>query len=332
MKVFVTGATGLIGAHTALELLNAGHEVRLLVRNKQMAVDYFAEHGLDLTDIVVGDMLDKGTVKKGMQGCDAIAHIAGVVDLSAKNAETTKSTNLKGIDSVIGSACELGIEKILYVSSMSIFFDPGQKILNEESPLADVKEGYALSKKMCELRIRELQEQGKPIISTYPSGVFGPHDPKMAESNSAIVTFVNTIMPLTSSGMQFVDARDVALAHRLLLESDLSDDKTLERYVVGGYFKPWKLFADRIEEAAGTKLKRVVVPGQVFRALGWCYDALRHVMVIDFPISRESMTIVTQLPPAESHKLIEKTGMTFRPPLETLSETIQWMRDTNKIK
>ena len=331
MKVFLTGATGLIGAHTALELLRAGHEVRFLVRNKQMAEEYFASHGFPHIDVVVGDMTDKEIVKEGIKGCDAVAHIAGVVDLNAKNAKRTQEINLKGIDSVIGSACELGIPKILYVSSMSIFFNPNEQMLNEESPLADVKEGYALSKKLCELKIRELQEQGQPIISTYPSGVFGPDDPKLAESNTAVLEFVKTIMPLTSSGMQFVDARDVALAHRLLLESELDEDKTKERYVVGGYYKPWKLFADRIEEAAGHKLKRVVVPGQVFRILGWCYDALRHVMVIDFPISRESMTIVTKLPPAESTKLLEKTGMTFRPPVETLSDTIAWLRENNHL-
>ena len=44
MKVFVTGATGLIGANSALELLQAGHELRLLVRNEQAARNYFKQH------------------------------------------------------------------------------------------------------------------------------------------------------------------------------------------------------------------------------------------------------------------------------------------------
>ncbi|MGH3578504.1 MAG: NAD-dependent epimerase/dehydratase family protein, partial [Mycobacterium sp.] len=41
MKVFCTGATGFVGAHTALALLEAGHEVRLLVRNEPAARSWF---------------------------------------------------------------------------------------------------------------------------------------------------------------------------------------------------------------------------------------------------------------------------------------------------
>ena len=45
MKVFVTGATGMVGAHTTMELLRAGHSVRLLVRNRDKADKYFAALG-----------------------------------------------------------------------------------------------------------------------------------------------------------------------------------------------------------------------------------------------------------------------------------------------
>ena len=53
MKIFVTGATGLIGANSALELLAAGHDVRLLVRNKEMAQSFFKDQGYDLDDYEV---------------------------------------------------------------------------------------------------------------------------------------------------------------------------------------------------------------------------------------------------------------------------------------
>ena len=43
MKVFVTGATGLVGAHTAMALMDAGHQLRLLVRNKELAQSYFQQ-------------------------------------------------------------------------------------------------------------------------------------------------------------------------------------------------------------------------------------------------------------------------------------------------
>jgi nucleoside-diphosphate-sugar epimerase len=331
MKVFVTGATGLIGAHTSLELLRAGHEVRLLVRNQQAAYNYFLNHGFKLNDFVVTDMLDKAAVKKSMAGCDAVAHIAAIVDLNAQNANTTQTTNLKSIESVIGSACELGIEKILYVSSMSVFYNFDLPTLTEETPLANVKDAYSLSKKLCEVRVRELQSQGKPIVSTYPVAVFGPDDPKMAESNGAIIRFVQSMMPLTSSGMQFVDARDVGKANRLLLEKELADDKTQERYIIGGYYPSWPELADMIELALGQKLRRIIIPGPIFRFLGAAFDALRHIIPIEYPISKEGMTIVTRLPPAQSSKLLKTTGMTFIDPKVTIQDTVNWMRSSHKL-
>lgn len=332
MKIFITGATGLIGAHTALAFLKAGHDVRLLVRNKQAAKNYFLQHGYDLDDFIVTDMLDKEAVKAGMQGCDAVAHIAAIVDLNARNAQKTQSVNLASIDSVIGSACELGIQKILYVSSMSVYYDFSQPQLHEELPLANVRDAYSLSKKLCEERIREMQIDGHPIISTYPAGVFGPDDPKLAESNSAIVKFASSIMPVTSSGMQFVDARDVGKAHLHLIEKETSKSPTQERYMIAGHFVPWNELANQIENAMSKKINRIKVPGFVFRLLGSLVDFTRRFVNINYPISREAMDIVTLLPEASSQKLLNTTGMSFTNPEDTVSDTIEWMKKNGHIK
>lgn len=332
MKVFVTGATGLVGAHTALALLQAGHQVRLLVRNRVVAENWFRERGYTLDDFVVSDMLDKAVVKAGMQGCDAVVHAAAIVDLNAKNAERTQQTNLKGIDTVIGSACELGIEKILYVSSLSVFFDPARPRLDETCPLADVQDAYSKSKRLCEERVRALQAEGKPIIITYPSGIFGPDDPKLSESNSALLDFVKSMVPITSSGMQFVDARDVGTAQVLLLEKPLDDNRCNERYMITGHFLYWRAFAELLEAAAGKRLNKIPIPGPVFRLIGKLFDFMRNFFPIAFPISRESMTIVTQSPSTDSSKLLNQTGMHYRPPLQTLQDTIGYFRQRGELK
>jgi uncharacterized protein YbjT (DUF2867 family) len=68
MKIFVTGATGFVGSHTALELLDAGHELRMLVRNIDAAKEYFAQRGYELNDFVIADMCDKKVVLEGIEG------------------------------------------------------------------------------------------------------------------------------------------------------------------------------------------------------------------------------------------------------------------------
>lgn len=326
MKIFLTGATGCVGAHTARELLDAGHEVRLLVRNKKVAEDYFNKFGYRLTDFVVADMLDTEAVKKSMQGCDAVVHSAAIIDLDPRNAEKTKSNNLKGFDSVIGTACELGIPKIIYVSSLSVFFDEASAEVNEESRLCDAKDAYTSSKKMCEEKARELQKQGFPIITTYPSSIFGPDDPRLSESNAAFLKFINLLVPLTTSGIQYIDVRDLAKAHRLLLEKPLLENREKERYMVTGFFLPWRELARQLEKASGLGIRKVPVPGFVFRGLGHIFDAMRRVFPIAFPISVESTKLVTSSPVADSSYLLKSVEMQYRAPEETFSDTVRWLR------
>ena len=330
MKVFVTGATGCLGAHIARELLEAGHEVRLLVRNPKMAQQYFAELGYTINDLVVADMTDTETVRSGMNGCDAVVHAAAVIDLDARNAEKTINTNLKGFDSVVGTACELGIPKILYVSSMSVFFSPGARVISETSPLGTANDAYTRSKRLCEEKARELQHQGKPIIITYPSSIFGPDDPKLSESNSALLKFVNLMVPKTLSGIQVVDVRDLAHFQRLLLEKPLHEPEK-ERYMLGGHFLPWGDVAGILHKATGLSIQSVYVPAWLFLILGRVFDFLRHFFTIEFPLSVESTRIVTSMPVSDSSHLQQVLGVQFRDVEETFRDTIAWLRKKNYL-
>src|SRR5690606_7438109 len=104
MKVLVTGATGLIGAHTTFELLRAGHQVRLLVRNRDKAEQYFRAQGVEISDMVIADMRDADAVRRGLQGCDALVHAAAVVGVEKSQAEAIYRSNMQALHAVIDTA------------------------------------------------------------------------------------------------------------------------------------------------------------------------------------------------------------------------------------
>lgn len=331
MKVFLTGATGLVGANIALELLRNGYQVRLLVRNQQLAKDFFKQRGFELEDFVVADMLDKTSVQKGMSGCDAVIHAAAAVDLNAQNAEQTLHNNMEGVKSVVDGACELGIERVLHISSMTVFYNFDQPVLNEGSPLTVAHDGYTRSKLACENHVRQLQSEGKPVTIIYPSQVLGPDDPKLAQSNAALIELAGPVFPVTSSGVQFIDARDLAKSTRLLLEKPLNDKRTDEQYIVGGHYLSWQEFANRLARDGGLKVRPVTVPGAVLRSIGTLTDWLRNFISIEFPISKEAMTIVTKLPPAESFKLLADIDMQFREPSETIRDAVNELIEKGEL-
>ena len=331
MKVFLTGATGLVGAHTGLALLEAGHQLRLLVRDQRIAQAWFAERGYQIDDWCVADMRDREAVAKGIEGCDAVVHAAAVVSLDTRQGKETMAANLAGVDSVITAAVGMGIQKILYVSSVAIFMHPQAKSLREDGSLAVMGESYSGAKIACEQKVRALQTEGAPVTISYPATVIGPDDPRLSESNGALSIFVNRFIPITTSGMQIVDARDLAKAHVQLLEDVPRGNYCNRRYVVGGHFITWPELATAMSLQLERPLRRLHIPAVILRWSGMLMDVLRKLIPIQFPLSSESARLVTSLVPADSRRIIKEYGFKFRPTSETLADTLVWLADSNHI-
>lgn len=331
MKVFLTGATGFVGAHSALALLEAGHELRLLVRDAAFAKRYFAERGHELNDVVVGDMCDAAAIRQAMQGCDAVLHAAAVVSLDPTKAQQTYDANVGGMKAVIGTACELGIKSIVYVSSVSALFDPRLATMDESTPLASAREPYSLSKRDSDEYVRQLQARGFPVQITYPAAIVGPDDPRLSEANKGVIAFVSEAIPRTSTGFQCVDVRDLAQAHRYLLENPPQGDAQQARYIIGGHYYPWHALHQLLQPMVAKKIPHPPIPGWFMRMLGTVMDLLKKRVPFESHISSESMAFATQWCVADSQKYLAATGYHFRSGQQTFADTIHWLVEAGHL-
>ena len=90
-------------------------------------------------------------------------------------------TNLLGVELVLGTAHELGIERIVYVSSAVALFDPDRGPIQPDHPVAPhAASAYGLSKAQGELFARGLQRAGVGLRTTYSASVIGPNDPVLS--------------------------------------------------------------------------------------------------------------------------------------------------------
>lgn len=325
MKVFITGATGFVGAHSALALLRAGHQVRLLVRNAEAAQRWFAQQGHPVDDLLVGDIRDAGRIRPAMQDCDAVLHAAAIVALDPARAQETYDNNVLGMKAVVGSACELGIRNIVYVSSLSALFWPDRPGIDETTPLAPCREPYSRSKRDSDEYVRQLQAQGHPIQITYPAAVIGPDDPKLSEANHGLIAFVKQGVPMTTTGFQAIDVRDLAEAHRYLLEHPATSAFEQSRYIIGGHYYPWKDFRAQLEHGMGRSLTGMHVPAAMLRGMGAAVDALQRVIRFKTQVSAEAMAFVTQWSPADSSRYLRHSGLSFRRGEDSFPDTFRWM-------
>ncbi len=111
MLVAVTGGTGFVGSHTVTALLEAGHQVRLLVRDPAKMKRVFEARGLTIGDSIEGDVTDPRAIERLLEGCDALIHMAAVVALETARAEEVRSTNQRGVELAVGGAVRAGLSR-----------------------------------------------------------------------------------------------------------------------------------------------------------------------------------------------------------------------------
>jgi nucleoside-diphosphate-sugar epimerase len=328
LRVLVTGGTGFVGFHTAKVLHEAGHEVRLLVRSPDKMRRVLGPFGLDTLDHVQGDIADEKSVARALEGCDAVVHAAANVNIHASDALETIRTNRRGTELVIGGAVERGIGRIVQVSSSTAMFNPGLKVVDENSPLGTQGVGYGRSKIESDLYVRGLQQHGAPVYTTYPGSIIGPDDPGMSEAMAGLRSTVDDFCIVTSGGIQIVDVRDLALAHLKLIERGGPP----ARYMMGGQYYEWREFNDMLDALVGAKLKRLRLPRTAMQLLGRVGDIVHRFRPFEMPITYEAIWYATEWTPSDDSLVKKELGINYRDTRETLADAIVWLASKGHLK
>jgi nucleoside-diphosphate-sugar epimerase len=323
MRVMVTGGTGFVGSHTVRAFVEAGHSVRLLVRDREKVKRVFDPVGIAIPDgdVVVGDITDEARVDEAFVGCDSVFHCAALVEMRRKYAQQVLDTNARGVDLVIGGAVRRGLGSIVYVSSSSIFFYPGAPPLHLDMPLAQASTAYAQSKADAERLVRRLQDEGAPIRVSYPTGVVGPDDPGLSDANHALRSFYVETGIDTSGFFQIVDVRDLAALHLRQLELP----GTAHRHVAAGPCLTWHETYSLLDELTGGRVRQFPCNGRLLRAFGSVGDVVKRVWDFNFPLTRDAMEYATLWPGVDGAATTRELGVEFRSAAETYGDTLRWM-------
>ena len=321
MKVLVTGGTGLVGSHACRELMRAGHQVCLLVRNPDKARDFYGKLGEQLPELIQGDITDVEGVKRALAGCDAVVHAAAGTPMQIESVEKLFEVNVGGVKNVVGSALAAGIERIVYISSITAIFNTDGSKVTPDAPPTPSKMPYGQSKVEAELYLRELQSEGASVAILYPAGIAGPDDPGFSDTCKAIKYRIETGFRIFGDGgTQYIDVRDLAALIRSFVEEGGSG-----RFLVPGVFSTWTEQADIIEEVSGCELQRIEAKGWKLRLVGRAMDVVRKFRKVDTPISAETMRYATLWPRIANTDELEKRGIALRDLRETFADTLAWM-------
>ena len=322
MKVLVTGGTGFVGAHIVAALIRDGHEVRMLVRRAEQVPISLEPLGVSVEDIVVGDVLDPEAVAAGLDGVDAVVHAAAVFSLDARRAAEITRTNLRATELVVGGAVERGLDPIVHISSTVALTcrDGG----GPDLPLGDVDRPYAKSKRESEEQIRALQSTGAPVVSVYPGGVLGPHDPYLGTQSELFAWIVKGWLPVwPTGGAHYVDVRDTADVVAACLAPGLGP----RRYVVPGHHLTGDLMHGTLHKITGRWLPFVTTPSIVAKPFSRFVELFNKVLPdsVHLPADVETVELAERDTRFDTSSTTEDLGIVARPFEETARDTLLWL-------
>lgn len=230
MRILVTGCMGFIGSHVVPHLLNQGHTVvgfdnlvnpslRPTDRMKQAAGESWARFSF-----YKGDILNTVELYKVMLSyrVDAIVHLAalGSVPRSFSDPLAVTAVNVQGFNSVMVAMNNLGIKRIVYASSSSVYGDDssGFRIEGVEGKALSP---YAITKKANEDFARVWgSRHGINSVGLRFFNVYGPGQLADSDFSAVIPRFINKPAALYGDGgtvRDFTFVGDVARAIELSL-------------------------------------------------------------------------------------------------------------------
>lgn len=214
-KVLVTGATGFLGKYVVEELVEHGYQVRAFGRNRAIGQSLVNAS----VTFIQGDLTNQEDLTKACQEMDMVVH-AGALSTVWGPWEDFYQTNVLGTKYVLEACRKANIERLVYVSSPSIYAAPRDQLDIKESdaPQENRLNNYIRSKLASEKLFKDYPDVSSVILR--PRGLFGIGDTSILPRVLNLSQKIG--IPLIGDGRQLMDmtcVENVALAIRLALET-----------------------------------------------------------------------------------------------------------------
>ena len=320
MKIFITGSTGFIGTYLMKRLAQTKHEFNCLVREKSNS-EFLKESG---SNIFTGDVTDKDSILKGMEGCDWVIHLASSFVFWVPNNKVYYDVNVAGTRNVMESALEKNISKVINVSTAAVYGNADWPV-KEETPVGSERASkYVRTKYQGDLIAWKLYEEKKlPLVVIYPSAVIGANDPKAA--GQYIKNYAKGRMPaqvLTKLYFPFVHVKDVADAIAISLEKE---NNIGEKYIVSADNYTWGEINQMISEISGTRLPFLKLPVWMTVLTSYMLTGISNLIRKPplWDMSVDQISLMKQGFKIDGSKVERELGITYTPVHEGIKEAIE---------
>ena len=321
-KTLVTGGTGFVGRAVVEELLAAGREVRVLARNPE----HPALAGLAV-DVTKGDLRDPDSLHRALTGCTRLFHVAADYRLWVPDPATMYAVNVDGTRQVLTAAAALGMERVVYTSTVGTLGNPGDGTPGaEDTPvrLADMVGHYKRSKFMAEEVALDFARQGLPLVVVNPSTPVGPWDFRPTPTGQIIVDFLKRRMPAyLETGLNLIHVKDVARGHLLAEEKGQIGGK----YILGHENLSLSQIFHLLADLTGLSAPKVKLPYGPILAMAYVDEFFATYIRRRPPrMPVAAIRMAKKYMYFNNQKTVQYLGLTFTPVRQALADAVEWFR------
>ena len=326
--IFLTGGTGLVGAHILLKLTESGQKVKALKRKrssltviKNIFSHYKKTNLLQSIEWIEGDLLDLFSLQEGINGCNTVIHCAAIVSFNPKDFKKMMKINVEGTANIVNICLENNIDKLAYISSIATLNDEKNQVRTEDSFWKESKSNsqYAKSKYLSEQEVWRGIEEGLNSIIVNPSVILGPGD--WQKGSSQMFEKVWKGLKFYSSGSTgYIDVVDVAKCVIKLLEKEIIN----ERFILNAENKKYRDIFDSIAENLN-KPKPHIKVSPLIKEIAWRIEWLMSLITNKSPlITKETANTAMKNKSFSNEKIIKALDYKFIPIEESIKHYSQW--------
>jgi dihydroflavonol-4-reductase len=319
--IAVTGASGFVGGWLIRELLANGDRPVAVVRHTSNTTL------LGGVPIRRADVTRPDELQAAFAGCDAVIHLAGVVDFGGDWPRFIEG-NMVGTANALAAARAAGVRRFVHGSSIVAVGAGWSPVRLTESArwnLEDAVVPYVTTKRRAEELARAATRPGFEVVIANLASVVGPEDDStQSEFGVLCRRYWKGRLPVHfGGGLNYVDVRDAARGLRLALERGRAG----ERYILGGANRSTAAFFGELGRAAGRAIPHFLLPNGAATAIAWAEQTLGSRRRGRAYLSPGQARLVRRYFYFDTSKARDELGFVARPLSQSLADAFtHWRR------
>jgi len=309
-KVLVAGGTGFVGVNLINRLLSLGADVRATVHNKPAVIDD------DRIEYITCDLMEKDDCRRAAEGVDYVFMCAANTSGAAVMAKTPLvhvTPNILMNTLLLDAAYSAGVNKLLFISSNTVYPAVDHPVTEEEMVPGDVFEKYfcvawmkQFTEVLCRMYAEKIPRPMKTVV-VRPANIYGPYDDFEWETSHVLPALMRKVVERHDPIQVWGDGNDV------------KDFIYIDDFIDG-----MLLAMERIENFEPVNIASGV-PCTIKQALQAMLEADGYTDArISFDASKPTMIPIRLIDASMARRVL---GFEARTPMaEGLKRTIQWYR------